>query len=455
MKHYFVCSLVVLASWSTLAQNPIVQTCYTADPAPMVSGERVYLFTSHDEAGADFFWMYDWHLYSSADMVNWTDHGSPASLSTFSWADDRAWAVQCVERNGMFYLYAPVHSKLSGAMSIGVAVADTPEGPYHDALGRPLIDGDWAYIDPTVMVDNDGQSYIFWGNPEIFYAELNDDMISLKSDIKVVHQTVEGFGAPGPKERVQDAIYTDNYTEGPWIMRRADTYYLLYAAGGVPEHLAYSTSASINGPWKYEGVIMPLESTGSFTNHCGVIDFKGHSYLFYHTGKLPGGGGFDRSVAVEEFRYTADGHFPIIHHTDEGVKPIGTLNPYVCVQAETMAFSSGVATSQFKNGVYVDAIHNGDYVKLRAVDFGNGGAEKVVASMSSALSGGTAEWHIDAVDGELMATLVVGNTGGWESFVTVESDIVKDITGIHDVYISFKGYKGCRLMNFDWWQLKY
>lgn len=454
MKQQLFISLGVLATSAALAQNPIVQTAFTADPAPMVSGDRLYLYTSHDEAGADFFWMYDWHLYSTADMANWTDHGVPASLNTFEWADDRAWAVQAIERNGKFYLYVPVHSKLTGAMSIGVAVADSPVGPFHDAIGKPLADGDWAYIDPTVMIDNDGKAYLFWGNPEIFYAELNDDMISFKSEIKKVHQTVEGFGAPGPKERVKDTKYVDNYTEGPWIMRRGNLYYLIYAAGGVPEHIAYSTAPSIDGPWTYRGPIMPLEDTKSFTNHSGTADFKGHSYFFYHTGKLPNGGGFDRSVAVEEFKYNADGSFPTINHTEEGVAPIANFNPFERVEGETMAFSSGVSTTPFPGGVYLTDVHNGDYIKLRSVDFGKDKATKIAVSAASALCGGRIEYRLDGIDGQLIATVEIGNTGGWESFREFEASVNGPVGGVHDLYLVFKGYKGCKLFSVDYWTVK-
>lgn len=165
--------------------------------------------------------------------------------------------------------------------------------------------------------------------------------------------------------------YKDIYTEGPWFYKRKDNYYLLYAAGGVPEHIAYSMSKSPVGPWKYMGEIMPLQDTGSFTNHCGVIDYKGNSYFFYHTGKLPGGGGFGRSVAVEQFEYNAGGTFPVINATQEGVKPVGSLNPYQRVEAETMAFSEGVKTEpNDRTGIYVSDIHNGDYIKVREVDLG-------------------------------------------------------------------------------------
>ena len=102
---------VLMAAMKAIAQNPVVQTWYTSDPAPMVFGDRIYMYTGHDEDKADFFWMNEWRIYSSSDMVNWTDHGSPLNLESFSWADDRAWAAQTIERNGKFYWYICAHSK--------------------------------------------------------------------------------------------------------------------------------------------------------------------------------------------------------------------------------------------------------------------------------------------------------------------------------------------------------
>ena len=342
-------------------QNPIIQTCYTTDPAPMVHDGTLYVYTGHDEDKADFFWMQEWRVYSTKDMVNWTDHGSPLAIESFAWADDRAWAAQTIERNGKFYWYVCLHSKLTNAMAIGVAVGDSPTGPFKDAIGKPLYDGSWDFIDPTVYMDDDGQAYLYWGNPNIYYAKLNDDMVSLKGEVQKVEQTVESFGAPNPDKRVKGEKYKDTYTEGPWFYKRNGKYYLLYAAGGVPEHLAYSMSNGPLGPWKYMGEIMPLQDTGSFTNHCGVTDYKGNSYFFYHTGKLPGGGGFGRSVAVEQFKYNADGTFPIINATTEGVFPVSTLNPYRRVEAETIAFSKGVKSEPNAiTGIYISEVHNGD-----------------------------------------------------------------------------------------------
>ncbi len=450
-----ILSLMLAATAAASAQNPVVQTCYTTDPAPMAPDDTFYIYTGHDENGADFFWMQEWRVYSSKDMVNWTDHGSPLAIEDFKWADDRAWAPQCVERDGKFYFYVPLHSKLTGAMAIGVAVGDTPVGPFKDAIGAPLVDGSWDYIDPTVFVDDDGQAYLYWGNPEIYYVKLNRDMISFEGEVRKVEQTVEGFGAPAVKLRDKNTKYKDMYTEGPWFYKRGGKYYLLYAAGGVPEHISYSMSDSPEGPWKYMGEIMPLHDTGSFTNHCGVADFRGHSYFLYHTGRLPGGGGFGRSVAIEEFKYNPDGTFPVIHPTDEGVSPLAVFNPYRRVQAETIAYSSGVTTEpNARTGVYVSDIHNGDWIKVRNVDFGSGGPSRFKASVASALRGGAIEVRMDSVAGPLVACINVPGTGGWENWKTLEAKALMEVTGVHDIYFVFTGRKGPKLFNFDWWEFK-
>ena len=118
---------------SASAVNPIVQTSYTADPAPMVHDGRVYVFTSHDEDVTirNFFTMNDWKCFSSADMVNWTDHGTVLSYQDFDWSRGDAWAGQCIYRNGKFYYYVPLNQK-NGGNAIGVAVSDRPEGPYKE-----------------------------------------------------------------------------------------------------------------------------------------------------------------------------------------------------------------------------------------------------------------------------------------------------------------------------------
>ena len=456
MKKTIILTAALAIAMNSTAQNPFVQTWCTSDPAPMVHNGRMYVYTGHDEDNADFFWMQEWRVYSTDDMVNWLDHGSPLALESFSWADDRAWASQCVERDGKFYWYICAHSKISKGMAIGVAVSDTPTGPFRDAIGKPLFEnGSWDHIDPTVLIDDDGQAWLMWGNPQCYYLKLNRDMISYSGELGLLDMTEEAFGGPIMSKREKGKKYKDSYVEGPWLTKRNGTYQLLYAAGGVPEHIAYSTASSPTGPWKYAGEIMPLSDTKSFTNHCGVADYKGHSYFFYHTGKLPNGGGFGRSVAVEEFKYNADGSFPTILPTDEGVKPIGKFDPYRKVEAETMAFSKGVKTEQNDQvGVYVTDIHNGDYIKLQNVHFCNKVPRTFTARVASGLRGGQIEIRIDSVGGKLLGTVNVPGTGGWEQWQTITTDLTAITSGHHDMYFVFKGRKGPKLFNFDWWEMR-
>ena len=299
-------------------KNPIIRSIYTADPAPMVCGDTLYLYTTHDEDDLvnDFYTMYDWYCFSTKNMVDWTNHGKIFSIKDIDWAEDRAWAPQVVERNEKFYMYSPVHKK-NGGMAISVAMADSPIGPFKD-LGLPLVDeGDWNDIDPTVYIDDDGQAYLYFGNPELRYVLLNEDMVSYDEKVGVVRvpMTIESFGKGGH-------MTGTSYAEGPWFYKRNDLYYMVYAAfkeekdkDKRQEHLAYSTSSSPVGPWEYRGVLM-TEEGGTFTNHPGIVDFKGHSYLFYHTGELPGGSLFHRSVCVAEFKYNEDGTIDTIEKCD-------------------------------------------------------------------------------------------------------------------------------------------
>jgi len=283
-----------------LCKAPIETKMYTADPAPVVFGDTLYIYTTHDENNLkdNFYTMYDWYVFSTKDMVNFTNHGKVFSLNDISWADDRAWAPQCIERNGKYYLYCPVH-KRNGGMAIAVGISDSPTGPFKD-IGHPLVDeGDWNDIDPTVYIDDDGQAYLYFGNPELRYVLLNEDMVSYKGRVNKISMTSQSFG---------NSPRGNSYGEGPYFYKRNGIYYMVYAAfrNNDKECLAYSTSSSPTGPWKYGGVLM-TEEGGAFTNHPGVVDYRGRSFLFYHTGQLPGGGDFHRSVCFTEFEYNQDG----------------------------------------------------------------------------------------------------------------------------------------------------
>ena len=425
------------------ADNPIVQTIYTADPAPLVHNGRVYLYTGHDEDGSTWFTMKEWRVYSSADMVNWTDHGSPMSLATFSWASADAWAGQAVYRNGKFYWYVPVR-RSNGSTAIGVGVSDSPTGPFRDALGRPLVEN--AEIDPSVFVDDDGQAYLYWGNPNLWYVRLNTDMTSYSGNPTKISLTTAGFGTrPGSSDR------PTLYEEGPWVYKRNGVYYNVFAAQCCSEHLAYSTASGPTGPWTYRGTVMPAQGS-SFTNHPGIIDYAGNSYLFYHNGALSGGGGFTRSVAVERFSYNADGTIPTMTMTTSGPPQVGTLNPYVRQEAETIAWESGVETEpSSEGGMNVGWIENGDWIKVKGAAFGTG-ATSFTARVASATSGGRIELRLGGTSGTLVGTCTVAGTGGWQTWTTISCP-VSGATGTHDLYLRFTGGSG-NLFNVNWWQFQ-
>ncbi len=426
------------------ADNPIVQTLYTADPAPMVYDGTCYVYTSHDEDVVvnNFFTMNDWRCYSSTDMVNWTDHGSPLSYTSFSWAKGDAWAGQCIQRNGKFYYYVPITQK-NGGTAIGVAVSTSPTGPFTDALGKPLVTTGTGDIDPTVFIDDDGQAYLYWGNPNLWYVKLNQDMVSYSGSPTKINLTTASFGVRSNTDRAT------SYEEGPWFYKRSGLYYMVFAGGPISEHIAYSTSTGPTGPWTYRGKIMPTQGS-SFTNHAGIVDYKGNSYFFYHNGALTGGGGYHRSVCVEQFKYNADGTIPSMNMTTKGPDQVQNLNPYSTVEAETICWESGIETEKCsEGGMDVCNIENGDYIKVKGVDFGNG-AVSFDARVASANSGGNIELRLDSATGKLVGTCAVSGTGGWQKWTT-KSCTVSGATGIHDLYLKFTGGSGS-LFNFNWWK---
>ncbi len=456
MKKLFVTFCVAIASMNiSFADNPIVQTHFGPDPAPMVYNGTVYAYIGDDIPGTDFYYMTKWRVLSSTDMVNWTDHGSPLSLESFKWARDRAWAAQCIERNGKFYWYICAQSTQND-MAIGVAVADSPTGPFKDALGKPLItNGSWSNIDPTVYIDNDGQAYLYWGNGSLFYVKLNKDMISYSGEIVTVPLSVENFGGTRGNKSIENPN-KDIFIEGPWLYKRNNLYYMMFAGMGKGgETLSYSTSASPIGPWQYQGKIMENQKLNSFTNHGGIIDYKGNSYLFYHSGLLPNGGSYARATCVEQFTYNPDGTIPTVSATKEGPKPVGEINPYKRVEAETMAWSQKCSISQNdKTGVYISSTRMKGYIKVREVNFGALTPKSFSASLAAGLDGGILEVRLDSVAGPLIASIQLPRTGGWENFKTFTTDLKQKTTGKHDVFFCFNGQNitaGRELFNFDYW----
>lgn len=423
------------------AQNPLIQTSFTPDPAPVVFGDELYVFTGRDRDGKnDFYYMTGWQCFSTKDMQNWTDHGCFLEDDEFSWCNENdAWASQCIERNGKYYFYFTTTNKGGGGRAIGVGVADKPEGPYEDVLGKPLCGPNWDYIDPTVIIDDDGQAWLMFGNPKCYYVKLKEDMVTLDGEIKNFNLQLKS----GTK-----------YTEGPWIYKHKDLYYLVFASmvdGFGGESISYCTGPSVTGPWTHQGTIH--EGSNCFTTHGGIIDYKDHSYSFYHMNGLPGGGSFNRSAACEEFQYNPDGTIPALKSTKQGPKQLEYVNPYVRNEAEMMSWSEGIKTEKIKAGTLaIGFIENGDYVKISGVDFGDEGASEFFASVASNGNGGKIEVHLDSATGAVVGTADVPVTGDWQQWETVSGKI-SGAEGVHDLYLRFSGGESY-LFNVDWWQFK-
>ena len=410
----------LLNSLNVNAQRPIIQTKYTADPAPMVYNDTVFLYTTHDEDDAEGFKMQDWLLYTSTDMVNWTDHGVVASLKSFDWVkrDNGAWAEQVVERNGKFYMYCPIHGN-----GIGVLVSDSPYGPFKDPLGKPLVwqKEHWDDIDPTVFIDEDGQAYMYWGNPNCYYVKLNEDMISYSGDIVKLKETPE------------------HYQEGPWFYKRNRHYYLAFASTCCPEGIGYAMSDSPTGPWKTKGYIMrPTERTRG--NHPGIMDYKGKSYVFglnYDLLKLETNTHYERrSVSVAEMHYNEDGTIQEVPYwADTKLEQIGTFNPFRKVEAETMAWGYGLKTApNADKSLSVVDVNNGEYICVRGVDFGKNKARRFEVS-ALPLEGGNLKIRLDAPDGKIVGNVNIPQ-GNETSKYELYSCEVNAVSGIHDLYLS-------------------
>jgi hypothetical protein len=284
--------------------NPIIRHIHTADPAALVEGDTLWLFTGHDGASnLSGCYMRDWCVFSTTDMKHWTQYPCPLRLSDFEWGvKGDAYAAQVIKRNGKYYWYISTNSR-----GIGVAVADRPEGPYKDAIGRPLLTNDdcaasshyWACIDPTVIIDDDGQAYLLWGNKQCYIVKLKENMIETEGEVRQI-------------------MFSDEYPfeEAPWIHKHNGKYYLTYACG-FPERIAYSVADNIYGPYEHKGIISEI-AENSVSTHPSVVKFRDRWIFFSHNGVLPGGNNFSRSVIAEPLEYDADGTIRKIPHSSEG-----------------------------------------------------------------------------------------------------------------------------------------
>ena len=427
------------------ADHPIASHRYLADPTSLVTKDRVYIYCSNDDESpvGGGYNIPNVICVSSSDMKNWTDHGSVfrASDST-TWAK-KTWAPAAIERDGKFFLYFG-----NGGANIGVASAPTPIGPFTDPLGKALLSHGtpgvqpatnmWLF-DPGVFIDDDGQAYLYFGgngDHNVRVAKLKPDMISLDGNVIKMSAT--------------------NFFEAAWVFKRKDLYYFTYSTTPRAQmRIDYLTSEHPIEGYTYRGVVAdqpPINSNNN--NHSAQFEFKGRWYHVYHNrivarhAGIPTG--FRRNLGLEEFGFNEDGTIRKVTYTTNGVAQLGHLDPCTRVEGETFNAQSGVKTETCsEGGLNLTDLNHGDWVRVVGLDFGTKSAKKFSARVASAGQGGSIELRLGSLDGRLIGTCKVEDTGSWQTWKTVSCEVA-DATGIQDLYLSFTGGEES-LLNLDWW----
>lgn len=254
--------------------RPLLTNVCTADPAARVFDGRLFVYTDHDPRldNEGWYFMYDYHAYSTRDLREWVDHGSVLGRRDVSWDDGPAWDGDVAEAHGRYWYYFPMVDR------IGVAVADRPEGPFRDALGRPLVTRQtpgvrakasaWL-VSPTVLLF-EGRRFLYFGqNEELYVAPLAGDMVSLAGPAVALSRP-RGFH------------------EGAWVFERGGRVHMIYGAktdAPLLDNLAHATSTSPLGPFVFERVV---QADRARTVQASIVSFAGRD-LFLVARGVPGG----------------------------------------------------------------------------------------------------------------------------------------------------------------------
>ena len=361
------------------AQNPIITGQFTADPTARVFEGKLYLYPSHDipspiERLKEWFCMADYHVFSSENLVDWTDHGMILSQENVPWVDSESysmWAPDCVYKDGKYYFYFPASPKGKKGFNVGVAIADKPYGPFKP-LPEPIkgVGG----IDPCVLLDTDGQAYLYWSGRGLNVAKLKDNMTELASEPVLVADVEDGF------------------KEGPFAFKRNGKYYLTYPwVKDKTECLAYAMSDNPMGSFEYKGIIMEQSPTGCWTNHHSLVEYKGQWYLFYHHNDYSPEFDKNRSVRVDSLTFNPDGTIQLVTPTLRGVgitdagKAI-QLDRYSAISQEGASIDYINQANKF-DGWKVLFNHKDAWVSYNRVDFGNQEWQKIDARVLSSAGG--------------------------------------------------------------------
>lgn len=370
-RSFFLMLLLPLCIF-TKAQNPVIRNQFTADPTARVFQGKVYLFPSHDiqapegkNLRKDWFCMADYHVFSSDNLTDWTDHGVIVSQNGVQWVDSTSysmWAPDCVERNGKYYFYFPANTKHVDAngrrgFGIGVAIADRPEGPYA-ALPEPIANV--RGIDPCVMIDKDGQAYLYWSQGNIYAAKLKENMTELDSEPVILKDLPE-----------------KGLKEGPFVFERAGKYYLTFPhVENKIERLEYAMGDNPLGPFKMAGVIMDEAPNGCWTNHHSIVNFKQQWYLFYHQNDWSPRFDKNRSVRIDSLFFNADGTIRKVTPTFRGVG-LTKATDKIQIDRYSRISSRGASIAYNDTLNYFDGwktvfTEKNAWIEYNSIDFNNG-----------------------------------------------------------------------------------
>jgi len=374
MKHLIAIFLVGVPL-ALSAQNPVIRNQFSADPTARVFNNKVYLYPSHDikppvGQRQDWFCMEDYHVFSSENLTDWTDHGMIVTQNKVPWVRPNSysmWAPDCVYRNGKYYFYFPSSPNAGGGFAVGVAIADSPEGPF---IPEPEPIKGINGIDPCVLLASDGNAYIFWGNGRC--AKLKDNMKELaddnpKSTVKFGNREMEMIGA-----NCLEGL-PNRQAEGPFAFEYNGNYYLTYPyVRENTEVLGYAMSKNPMGPYEYKGLIMAEHANGCWTNHHSIINYKGQWYLFYHHNDFSPSDDKRRSVCIEKLFFNADGTIKEVKPTMRGV---GINNATEKIEIDRYSEASSDVTTQLIDTVntfrsYQAALpKKGSWLRYNDVDF--------------------------------------------------------------------------------------
>jgi hypothetical protein len=420
---------------NTFATNPIIMDQFTADPTARVFEGKIYLYPSHDMLGAPGGWfrMEDYHVFSSENLTDWTDHGVICDQTNVPWLNRKGydmWAPDCVFKNGTYYFYFPVGRR------IGVATSEKPYGPWK-VLDQPVTGA--GGIDPCVLMDDDGSSYLFTASGGIAVSKLKDNMVETETR----PQRIADLPQPG-------------LIEGPFAFRRNGIYYLTYPhavtiQGHEGERLEYSTSTNVFGPYKWVGIITDQNESGCWTEHHSIVQYKERWYLFYHDNQLSPKFDKNRSVRVDYMYFNDDGTIKKVIPTLRGVGIVDAkskiqIDRYSAISSNGVSVSFLDATNTFA-GWKISYDGTNAWSQFNDVDFGKKDLSSVDVRSVSA-TGGPIEIRLDKVDGPLLARVKIGNGSEWK-IVTSKLDRVAE--GVHNLFIV---QKENNKVDLDWISFK-